>query len=675
MADKMLRIALLGAGKMAAQHAAAIRHCPHTTLVAVVDPVVPLAVLTATFGAKVRAFSSAEEMLAVMRPDVVHVVTPPSTHVELAKKCLEAGASVYVEKPFALTAVEAESVLQYAASRQLHACAAHQVLFQDAGRAYREQLSVIGDIVHVESFFSFRPVRRRAGGGGLSEPVDQLIDILPHPVYLLLNALPAPVGAAAELTALDVSADGEVRAVVRRGGAMGCLVVSLRARPVESWLRVMGTNGMVEADFVLGNVIRHPGPGASALAVVLKPFSRAWQTGWGSFKSVLKLVFSRQKSYPGLAELLGAFYRSIRAGGPMPISSAEITDTVLLCEAIGARLRAVKAAADQRALSDIRSAEARLPSFNDHGVVLVTGGTGLLGRPAAQRLRQAGWRVRVPVRRELSPAQRLPGVEYIHADLGTAIPAGLLDGVEVVLHLAAETAGNLADHQRNTIDATRNLLDAMAASGVRRLVNVGSVAVLKPSRFGRSLREDSPIDHDSLKRGPYVWAKAAAERMAAERAQEGQIDLRTVRLGPLVDFDAYAPPGRLGREVARLFVAMGQPWSRLAICGVATATTTLHRYAEHFDAMPPILNLVESPALARRDLVTRLRRARPDLKILWIPFPILRLLSLILTATQKALHPSKPALNLYSAFKSEPYDDSLVRQMNLTTPTESSSSL
>jgi len=663
-----LRVALLGAGKMAIQHAAAIRQCREATLVAVADPAIPPASLAVVFGADVQAFADADEMLTAIRPDVVHVVTPPSTHFELAMKCLDAGASIYVEKPFAMTATEAELILQRASSRGLHACAAHQVLFQDAGRAYRKYLPVIGRIVHVESFFSFRPVRRRAGGSGLSEPIDQLIDILPHPVYLLLDALPAIDGGEAEITALDVSIDGEVRAIVRRGDALGCLVVSLQARPVESWLRVMGRNGMVEADFVLGNVIRHPGPGASAPAVVLKPFSRAWQMGWGSFKAVLKLVLRRHKSYPGLAELLDAFYRNIREGGAPPITAAEIIATVRLCETFSARLQADKAATDQRTLAAIRAAEARLPPFNGRGVVLVTGGTGLLGRPTAQGLRQAGWRVRVPVRRELPPTQRLPGVEYVHADLGAAIPAGLLDGVEIVLHLAAETAGTQADHERNTVDATRNLLDAMAASGVRRLVNVGSVAVLRPSRFGRPLREDSPVDYDNLNRGPYVWAKAAAERMATGRARKGHIELRTVRLGPLVDFNAYTPPGRLGREVARLFVAMGQPWSRLAICSVGTAVAALHHYVEHFDETPQIVNLVETPAPARRDLVMRLRGVRPDLKILWMPFPILRVLSLMLTALQKLLRPSQPALKLYSAFKSEPYDDSVVRQLNLRTP-------
>ena len=96
------------------------------------------------------------------------------------------------------------------------------MLFQDSAQAYRRSLPIIGPIRHVESFFSFKPVRRRTGGGGLSTPVDQLIDILPHPVYLLLNGMPGD--GAAELTALDVSPEGEVRAVVRRGDALATLV-------------------------------------------------------------------------------------------------------------------------------------------------------------------------------------------------------------------------------------------------------------------------------------------------------------------------------------------------------------------------------------------------------------------------------------------------------------------
>lgn len=651
-----LRVALLGGGKMALQHAAAIRNCRDARVVAVVDPAVPAADLKSRFGADVAPYADVREMLAAEKPDVVHVVTPPATHAELARICLEAGANVYVEKPFALNAADAESVLQLADSRGLRVCAAHQVLYQDSGRAYRQHLPMIGEIAHVESFFSFRPVRKRAGGGGLSTPVDQLIDILPHPVYLLLDALPPDSDSRAEVTALDVSIDGEVRAVIRRGKVLATLVVSLNARPVESWLRVMGKNGMVEADFVLGTIIRHPGPGASAPSVVLKPFSRSWQVGWGSFTAVLKLIFRRHKSYPGLAELLGKFYASIRDKSPTPISAAEITDTVRLCETISARLHADERLADEQAARELQVRAAMLAPFNDRGVVLLTGGTGMLGEPTARALRAAGWRVRVPVRRKLPPRQQLPGIEYVSVDLADGVPDSLMAGVETVLHLAAETAGTQADHERNTILATRNLIDAMVRTGIRRLVNVSSVAVLKPSRWGRPLSEDSPVDYDNLKRGPYVWAKAEAERLGIKAAQSGHIDVRTVRLGPLVDYDNFAAPGRLGREVARLFVAMGRPSNKLSICSVASAATFLSRCPAHFGAVRPIVNLLEVPTTSRDELVRRLRVKRPDLLILWLPFWILWLLSTFFRVLLRALRPKSPALDLFSAFKSEKYE-------------------
>ena len=660
--SEILRVALLGGGKMALQHAAAIRQCPDARLVAVVDPHVAMEELKAKFGADVAALPDAQSMLAEIRPDVVHVVTPPASHAALARQCLEAGAHVYVEKPFALTTADAESVLRLAESRGLKVCAAHQVLFQDAGRGYGKHLAMIGKIMHVESFFSFKPVRRRTAGGP-STPVDQLIDILPHPVYLLLDALPAESGARAEITGLDVSIDGEVRAVVRKGDALAVLVVSLRARPVESWLRVMGTNGMVEADFVLGNVIRHPGPGASAVSVVSKPFSRAWQTGWGSFKALLKLGFRRHRSYPGLAELLARFYAHVQHRGAAPIAGTQILETVRLCEIISNRLAGELKAADMAAESGLRTQEAGLPAINSGGVVLLTGGTGMLGRRTAWSLRQHGWRVRVPVRRVVDCRESLPGVDYVLADLSRELPDDLLTDVETVVHLAAETMGNKADHERNTITATQNLIDAMRRRNVRRLINIGSVAVLTPSRFGRPLRESSAVDYGVESRGPYVWAKAEAERIASRASEHGDIAVRTLRLGPLVDFENFQPPGRLGREVGRVFVAMGLPRSTLAVCDVGQAAHVASCTVDFFEQVPATVNVIESPVPTRGELVERLRHARPDLKVLWMPFPILWTLSLALRIAQRVLRPRKPALNLYGAFKSERYDDSVMREL------------
>lgn len=660
--SEILRVALLGGGKMALQHAAAIRQCPNARLVAVADPHMATEELKAKFGADIAAFSDTQSMLAEVQPGVVHVVTPPDTHASLARQCLEAGAHVYVEKPFALTTTDADTILRLAESKGLRACAAHQVLFQDAGRRYKQDLPMIGSVVHVESFFSFKPVRRRAGSGP-STPVDQLIDILPHPVYLLLDALPDEGGARAEITGLDISIDGEVRAVVRKGDVLAVLTVSLRARPVESWLRVMGTNGMVEVDFVLGNVIRHPGPGASAVSVVLKPFSRAWQTGWGSFKALSKLVFRRHKSYPGLAELLEQFYAHVMGRSAAPIQEAHILETVRLCETISNKLTHELRCAEAAAKAELCKREARMPATKPGGVVLLTGGTGLLGRRTAWNLRQRGWRVRVPVRRAVDCRESLPGIDYVLADLSRPLPDDLFADVETVVHLAAETMGNKADHERNTITATRNLIEAMRRRNVRRLINIGSVAVLTPSRFGRPLRENSAIDYGVESRGPYVWAKAEAEMMAIRAGSSGDIAVRTLRLGPLVDFENFQPPGRLGRELGRLYVAMGIPRSTLAVCDVGQAAYVVSCTVDFFERVPATVNVIESPVPTRGALVERLRRTRPDLKAIWMPFPVLWTLSLALRILQRILQPRRPALNLYAAFKAERYDDAVMGEL------------
>jgi nucleoside-diphosphate-sugar epimerase len=108
--------------------------------------------------------------------------------------------------------------------------------------------------------------------------------------------------------------------------------------------------------------------------------------------------------------------------------------------------------------------------------------------------------------------------------------------------------------------------------------------VLKPSsEVGHPLSEVDPVDFGNLGRGPYVWAKAEAEQIAQEIVEVTYgFQVRTVRLGPLVDYRNFAPPGRLGREVGPLFVAAGGPRSELSVCDVCTAAQVIRYLTEQF---------------------------------------------------------------------------------------------
>ena len=92
----MLRVAIVGCGKVADQHVDAIHRIPDCEIVSLCDREPLMArQLGERFGIR-KCFSDLREMLQSTSPDVVHITTPPQSHYSLAKECLEAGSHVYV---------------------------------------------------------------------------------------------------------------------------------------------------------------------------------------------------------------------------------------------------------------------------------------------------------------------------------------------------------------------------------------------------------------------------------------------------------------------------------------------------------------------------------------------------------------------------------------------------
>ncbi len=664
-----LRVALFGAGKMAMHHAKAIALQENAKLVAIADPEADPVKLRETLGSEVLVFPGGEELLRKSAPDIVHVCTPPGTHAALASLALSGGAHVYVEKPFALTSNDAVKMINLAKETGRTICAGHQLLYESPALRAHEFLKNIGKILYVESYFSFRPVRRAMDGRSTISPLDQLVDILPHPVYLLLhfmkgisaNGEDVPV----ETQALEVSANGWVRGLFQCGGVAGNLVVTLQGRPVESYVRVVGTNGCLFADFVRGTVMTLPGPGTTGISKVINPYSNAWQTATKTTRALSARALKKQKSYPGLAEIIHAFYESVREGNAPPISYPSIIETVGICEMAHRKLKAAEGVENVRADASLKERESRLqPVDGTKGGVLISGGTGFLGKAVAARIREMNILTRV-VSRSVSPASlRVPGVEYAVGDLSREISPDLFKGISLVIHCAAETAGGKEAHIRNSIGATKNFLEAAAKAGITKFLHISSIAVLRSSReTGRPVDETTPLVHDSESKGPYVWGKAESEILAKEFGKKLGVEIRIIRPGPLVDYEAFEPPGRLGREVGRTFLYIGSKKSSLSLCDVRTAAKVICAYVADFDSMPPELNLVEPDAPTRGELVSHLLKGRPDLRSVGLPFFVLRALSPPLKLLQRLLLPGRKPVDIYSAFASESYNTTLAAKI------------
>ncbi len=160
-------------------------------------------------------------------------------------------------------------------------------------------------------------------------------------------------------------------------------------------------------------------------------------------------------------------------------------------------------------------------------MILVTGGSGFIGRHVVRRLAEgSGTGVRAfDVHFSDDFGESFPGVEAVRGDLlAEADLAPALEGVGTVAHLASKHV----DHdgsgfERTNVDGTRALCRAAAAASVSRVIYLSSVGV-----YGHGVHsgadETTPLNPDT----PFSRSKAAAEKIVLDHARAG--DFRAVVL-------------------------------------------------------------------------------------------------------------------------------------------------
>src|SRR5207302_2405512 len=81
------------------------------------------------------------ELVRSAHIDAIAVATPVWTHFELAKASLENGKHVFVEKPLASTAAQAEELIELAARKNLKIMVYHTLLFTGAVQKIRQLIA------------------------------------------------------------------------------------------------------------------------------------------------------------------------------------------------------------------------------------------------------------------------------------------------------------------------------------------------------------------------------------------------------------------------------------------------------------------------------------------------------------------------------------------------------
>ena len=160
--------------------------------------------------------------------------------------------------------------------------------------------------------------------------------------------------------------------------------------------------------------------------------------------------------------------------------------------------------------------------------LLVTGGTGFLGRHVVDAALEAGHELTATVR---DPEARLPApVRTVVADLhdGPALERAL-DGAEAVLHLAGQVSRDREDApilHRVHVEGTRTLLSAMRRAGVQRMVlasTSGTIGMRAHPSVHPATEEDTP-DFELLGKFPYYTSKLYQEQEVLRRVADGGLE-------------------------------------------------------------------------------------------------------------------------------------------------------
>jgi predicted dehydrogenase len=331
----MLKVVLVGCGKIADAHVEAIKANPKARLTAVCDMEPLMAEQLAMRYGISRCYSEFEEMLEAESPDVVHVTAPPSAHVPLALQAIRAGAHLFVEKPLALNHTDAKILIESAESAGKLLTTGYIYNFDPVALEIREFLAsgLIGDVVHVESYYGYS-LKGEFGSAVLSDPTHWVHRLpgklfhnnIDHLLNKIVQFIPddAPEIQARAFQRAPESVVGnlqdELRVLIQGRNVSAYATFSANAKPMGHFLRVYGARNSLHADFAARTVVLEPAQTVpSALGRLLPGFGQAVRYGRAAVRNTRRFLRSEFHYFQGMRTLLDAFYEAILNEGDPPI--------------------------------------------------------------------------------------------------------------------------------------------------------------------------------------------------------------------------------------------------------------------------------------------------------------------------------------------------------------------
>ena len=588
--------------------------------------------------------TSVDEMLTKHNPQVVHVLVPPHLHYAIVKQCLEHGCHVLVEKPCCESAEEYEELAELARSKRCVLTVDHTRVFNPMLEKARSRLESgkYGKVVRMEYIYDDPSLQKNPGQEfpvsyvKTTPPWFQKLrggvvaDLIPHPLSVMLSIAPdLKVNDAFGRVSCGLVEELIVR--LHSDDTDGLIMLSMNSRPLRNELKFYCEKGNITIDF--RNMYQTYLPHRSLpniITRVLDTFSSTLQIQFRFIASVISLLLGRRHPYDGLDVLMERFYEKIRSNDLEPIDLVNAEQVTRLSEQI---LNDVIEAGESASDIDSRLMESLGDRIDRNADTLVTGGTGFIGSYLVKELAAREQKVRIIARSPRS-ASRLPAeVAMKFGDIKDPTKVDeSLKGVQTVYHCAAAMHGDWADFYSNTVEGTRNLLDSIARSNVKKLIYLSSLGVIdyKKMRNRSELTEDSPVESQPTRRGFYTKAKKEAEDLVWKfKEQHPDISVVIVRPGLVYGRESNTILNNAGVLLGNTLVCFGLGGRYLGLVHVGNLAKLLASLGQKNlrDIWNGPIHIVDEEQPTVRQYISMLKaRDSQKLRVLYVPILFWRIL-------------------------------------------------
>jgi nucleoside-diphosphate-sugar epimerase len=267
-------------------------------------------------------------------------------------------------------------------------------------------------------------------------------------------------------------------------------------------------------------------------------------------------------------------------------------------------------------------------------LILISGGSGFIGRKVVENLQARGFRrIRCLTRSRTdssltgSSANGQSQLEVMHGNLLSREDcARAVRGAAVVYHLAAARGEkSFSDAYMNSVVTTRNLLDALVHGAcVRRFVNVSSFTVY--TKRSEVLDESCPIEEKPALRGDaYCFAKCRQEEIVQHYGRNHRVPYVILRPGHVYGPGNEGISSRVGIGTFGIFLHLGGS-NRVPLSYVDNCADAIVRAGITPGIDGEIINVVDDDLPTSREFLRMYKKYVRHFHSVYLPGPISYLL-------------------------------------------------